>query len=237
MPTFSAGGRIVATALSLTLLVASAACSGDDATQESPTALLDRAETTLDQTSSVHFTLTSTDVSQTGSRLLGGEGIAARPTAFQGKLDVLVNGGKVSIEIVSVAGKVYAKLPFQSTFAVADPKTLGLSDPALLIDPETGLSRLVSELTDAKTVGEARIDGEVVSEIQGKVPGQVVADVFTSADPGKPVETTAYIVRDSGELRRAVLKGPFFDKGRDSTFTLVLNQYGAKVAISAPPVG
>ena len=39
----------------------------------------------------------------------------------------------------------------------------------------------------------------------------------------------AFIVKDSGELRRAVLKGPFFEKTVDSTFTLVLDQYGEKV--------
>jgi lipoprotein LprG len=236
MPTFSVGGRIAATALSLTLLVVPAACSGDDAPQESPTELLAKAKTTLDQATSVHFSLTSTDVPEEGSRLIGGEGVAARPPAFQGKLNVVINGGKVSIEVISVGGKVYAKLPFQSTFAAADPKTLGLSDPALLIDTDTGLSRLMSEMTDATVVGEARIDGEVVAEVHGKVPGQVVADTFTSADPGQPVDTTAFIVKDSGQLRRAVLKGPFFDKGKNNVFTLVLNRYGEKVVISAPPV-
>jgi hypothetical protein len=236
MPTFSTGGRIVATALSLTLLLAPAACS-DEAPQQSPTELLAKAETTLDETPSVHFLLTSQDVPQEGSRLIGGEGVAARPPAFQGKLDVLINGGKASVEVISVNGQVYAKLPFQSSFAAADPKTLGLSDPALLIDTETGLSRLVSEMSEASTVGEARIDGQIVSEIHGKVPGQVVADVFTSANPGEPVDVVAFIVNDSGELRRAVLKGPFFEKTVRSTFTLVLDQYGEKVVISAPPVG
>jgi lipoprotein LprG len=235
MPTFSTGGRMVATALSLTLLLAPAACS-DDAPEQSPTELLAKAKTTMDKTPSVHFLLSSQDVPQEGSRLIGGEGVAARPPAFQGKLDVLINGGKVSVEVISVNGTVYAKLPFQSSFGTADPKTLGLSDPALLIDTETGLSRLMSEMTDATVTGEARIDGEVVSEIHGKVPGQVVADTFTSANPGEPVDVVAFVVNDSGELRRAVLKGPFFEKDVKSTFTLVLDQYGEKVVINAPPV-
>lgn len=235
MTTFS-GGRIVAFALSLTLFVATAACSGDDGSQEPPGELLAKAKTTLDETSSVHFLITSSNVPDGGTRLIGGDGVAARPAAFQGKLDITLNGGKVSIEVVSVEGKVYAKLPFQPGFSVANPKTLGLSDPALLIDTETGLSRLMAEMSGARTVGEARIDGEVVAEIHGTVPGSVVGDTFTTADPGEPVETVAFIVKDSGELRRAVLKGPFFERTVDSTFTLVLDQYGAEVAISAPPV-
>jgi lipoprotein LprG len=236
MPTFPTGGRIAAIAISLTLLVATAGCSKDDTATESPTALLTKAKTALDQTKSVHFLLTSSAVPAGGTKLIGGEGVAARPPAFQGKLNVYINGGKVSIEVVSVGGKVYAKLPFQSGFVQADPATLGLSDPALLIDTDTGISRLVADMDGAKVVGEARIDGEVVSEVHGTVPGKVVGDTFTTADPGQPVETQAFIVKDTGQLRRAVLKGPFFAKGTDSTFTLVLDHYGDEVSISAPAV-
>jgi lipoprotein LprG len=237
MPTFTTGARRTAIALSLTLLVATAGCSDDDsASAEPPTELLTKAKTTLDRTKSVHFLLTSSDVPSEGSKLIGGEGVAARPPAFQGKLDVYINGGTVSVEVISTGGKVYAKLPFQAGFVQADPKTLGLSDPALLIDTETGISRLVADLDGARTVREARINGEVVSEIHGTVPGKVVGDTFTTADPGEPVETKAFIVKETGELRRAVLKGPFFVKGRDSTFTLVLDRYGEEVAISAPTV-
>jgi hypothetical protein len=236
MPTFPTGARRTAIAISLTLLVATAGCSKDDTATESPTALLTKAKTTLDRTKSVHFVLTSSDVPGGGSKLIGGEGVAARPPAFQGKLNVYLNGGKVSIEVVSIGGKVYAKLPFQAGYVQADPKTIGLSDPALLIDTDTGISRLVGDMDGAKVVGEARIDGEVVAEVHGTVPGDVVGDTFTTADPGEPVETQAFIVKDTGQLRRAVLKGPFFAKGKDSTFTLVLDRYGEQVSISAPVV-
>jgi lipoprotein LprG len=236
MPTFRTGGRIVATVLTLTVLTAPAACSKDDAPQASPTELLAKAKSTMDTTTSVHFLLSSSSVPGGGSRLIGGEGVAARPPAFQGKLDVLINGGKVSIDVISVGGQVYAKLPFAPGFQKADPKTLGLSDPALLIDTRTGLSRLVADLKNPKAVGEARIDGEVVAQIDGEVDGQLVKNTLTSADPATPVKVKAYVVKDSGQLRRAVLTGPFFVKGTDSTFTLVLDRYGDKVSISAPPV-
>ena len=236
MPTFRTGGRIVATVLTLTVLTAPAACSKEDASPASPTELLAKAKSTMDTTTSVHFVLSSSDVPGGGSRLIGGQGVAARPPAFQGKLDVLINGGKVSIEVISIGGQVYAKLPFAGGFQKADPKSLGLSDPALLIDPHTGLSRLVADLKDPKVVGEARIDGEVVTEIDGTVDGQLVKETLTDADPATPVKVKAYVVKGSGQLRRAVLTGPFFIKGTDSTFTLVLDRYGEKVTISAPPV-
>jgi len=236
MPTFRTGGRIVATVLTLTVLIAPAACSKDDAAPASPTELLAKAKSTMDTTTSVHFLLSSTDVPGGGSRLIGGEGVAARPPAFQGKLNVLINGGKVSIDVISVGGQVYAKLPFAAGFQKADPKTLGLSDPALLIDTHTGLSRRVADLKNPKVAGEARINDEVVTEIDGEVDGQLVKETLTSADPATPVKVKTYVVKDSGQLRRAVLTGPFFVKGKDSTFTVVLDRYGEKVAISAPPV-
>ena len=236
MRTFTRSGRLVAIALTLTVLVAPAACSDDDTAQEPPAELLARAKSALDATASVHFRLSSTDVPGGGSRLIGGEGVAARPPAFQGKLDVLISGGKVSIEVISIGGQVYAKLPFAAGFQKTDPETLGLSDPALLIDQRTGLSRLVANLRNARRVGEARIDDEVVVQIDGDVDGQIVKETLTSADPAQPVKVKAYVVKDSGQLRRAVLTGPFFVKGKDSTYTLVLDRYGEKVSISAPPV-
>jgi len=47
-------------------------------------ALLAGARTSLAAASSLHFTLTSTNVPSTGTRLVAGEGVVARPKQFQG---------------------------------------------------------------------------------------------------------------------------------------------------------
>lgn len=217
----------------LVTVVVLAGCSGGSDSGGGPDELLTGARAKLDQTNSVHFTLTSAGVPAGGTRLTGGDGVIARPASFQGKLAVLLNGNQVSIDLTSVDGKVYAKLPFSTTYRTVDPASFGLSDPAGLIDARTGVSQMFTQLTNVKEGGRQRIGGDVVTEVDGTVPGALVADLLTSADPAQPVRA-ALFVTEAKELRQVKLTGPFFAKGTSSTFTLLLDRYGEKVSITAP---
>jgi hypothetical protein len=219
------------TALVTVALVAG--CSGGSDSGGGADELLTGARAKLDQTNSVHFTLTSADVPGGGTRLTGGDGVIARPASFQGKLALLLNGGQVSVDLTSVDGKVYAKLPFSAGYQTVDPATFGLSDPARLIDARTGVSQMFTQLTNVKEGKKQRIGGDVVTEVDGTLPGTLVDDLLTSADPAQPVRA-ALFVTDTKELRQVKLTGPFFVKGKDSTFTLLLDRYGDKVTIAAP---
>ena len=223
-------------ALTATVLTALTACSGSDGDTDAadPAALLTAARASLDGTDSAQFTLTSTNVPGDGTRLVGGEGVVARPNSFQGKLGVQLNGSKVSIDLISTGGKVYAKLPFSNTFTITNPADFGLSDPANLIDPKTGISRMFGELTGITNLGDKRIGDDVVTELDGSLPGALVDALFSNADPAQPVQTKLYITKSTKQLRRADLTGPFFDKTQDSTFTVLLDKYGAPVTIAAP---
>jgi LppX_LprAFG lipoprotein len=217
-----------------------AGCSGGKPNQPDPAesaALLAGARASLDGTDTVHFTLTSTNVPTTGTRLVTGEGVIARPAQFQGTLSILLNGNKVSVGLISVGGKVYAKLPFSDDYQVTDPASFGLSDPAKLIDSKTGISRMFGELTGVTNKGEQRIGDDVVTELDGSLPGPLVDDLLTDADPAKPVRAQLYITKSGNQLRRVALTGPFFEKSEDSTFNLLLNRYGDPVSITAPSVG
>lgn len=193
-----------------------------------------RAKAHLDEASSAHITITSKDVPQSGTALLGGEGVAARPDEFEGSLDVLFAGTTASVDVVSTGGTVYAKLPFASDFAVADPAQFGFADPGSFLDPDTGLSSLLLKTRDATATGERRVAGEVVTEVEASIPGAVIERLLTSADPSAPVDATFHVVKSTGELRQAVVTGPFFHKGTDSTFTITLDRYGEKTDIRAP---
>jgi lipoprotein LprG len=214
-------------------------CSGkqSEARPADSAALLAQARARLDRTDTVHFTLTSTDVPTTGTRLVSGEGVIARPEQFQGTLAIVINGSRVSVALISSGGKVYAKLPFSNDFQVTDPASYGLSDPAKLIDSKTGISRMFGELTGVTNKGEQRIGDDVVTEIDGLLPGQLVDDLLTDADPAQPVQAALYITNAGNQLRRVTLTGPFFEKARDSTFIVLLTQYGSPVSITAPSVG
>jgi hypothetical protein len=232
--------RTVAPLLALALLAVPAltACSGDDATEtESAADLLAHAKHTLDETDSLHFVLDSEGAPETGTALVGGEGDIARPASFDGTLTVRAMGATLDLAVVSVDGTVYAQLPFSSSFTVVDPAQFGFGDPGALIDPETGISQLLSAAESAELGEERRVDGEVVQEVTAELPGDLVEQILTSADPTRPVQARFSIAEESGELLRAELTGPFFTADDDATFTLELSDFGADVEITAPPTG
>jgi lipoprotein LprG len=73
--------------------------------------------------------------------------------------------------------------------------------------------------------------------VTAELPGELVEQILTSADPSQAVDARFSIASESGELRRAELTGPFFAAEEDATFTLELSDFGADVEISAPPTG
>lgn len=232
--------RAVLALLALILLTAPAlsACGGGGGgSAETAPQLLARAKTTLDKASSAHFVLTSSGAPTAGTALVGGEGDIARPSSFQGTLKVLAAGATVDLKVVSVGGTVHAQLPFTAAYSVVDPKAFGFGDPGALLDPDTGISQLLKGATSAKLGSEKRVDGEVVREVSADLPGALVQKILTSKDPSKPVKAQFSIASDSGQLRRAVLTGPFFSATEDATFTLDLSKFGAHVSITAPPTG
>lgn len=213
-----------------------AGCTGGGSSQSAPD-LLAKAKKTLDATQSRHFVLTSSGAPSTGTVLTGGEGDIARPSSFQGTLKVQVSGSAVDLKVVSVNGKVYAQLPFASTYSLINPSTFGFGDPGKLLDPQTGISQLLTKAQHAKLGDEKRVNGEVVREVTAQLPGQLVADLLTSKDPSKPVQARFSVATGSGQLRRAALTGPFFTAGGTGGYTLDLSKFGEHVSIVAPPVG
>jgi hypothetical protein len=219
--------------LALVVALALTGCSGGS--DESPTDLLARAKTTLDDASSVHFTLDTAENPDAVTGLLGGEGDLLRPSSFHGTLQVRVAGAQVEVEVISVDGTVYAQLPFTSGFSVVDPADFGIGDPATLLDPDEGISQFLAAVENPKLGAERRVDGEVVQEVTGTIPGDLVEQLLTSQDPEQPVDVTFAITTEGAELRRAELTGPFFTAEDDATYVVELSDYGAHFEISAPP--
>ncbi|WP_457042611.1 LppX_LprAFG lipoprotein [Geodermatophilus sp. SYSU D01180] len=229
--------RAAATAAGLVVAVSALAGCGGSEPEESAFDLLARAKTTLDETESLHFVLTSEGAPTTGTALVGGEGDVLRPASFEGTLQVLAVGSALDLAVVSVDGTVYAQLPFTSGYSVVDPAQFGFGDPGALLDPDTGISQLLAQADAAELGEERRVDGEVVREVTAEIPGDLVEQVLTSEDPSQPVEARFSVAPESGELRRAELTGPFYAADQDATFTLELSDPGDDVEITAPPVG
>ncbi len=200
--------------------------------------LLQDAKHSVDAAQSVHFVVTSQNASSTNTYLKSGEGSARRPDGFTGSLDVQLAGSGfvVTVKIASIGGKFYVQQPFSTTWEVTDPTKYGFGDPAKLIDPYNGLSTLIVAAKNPTLGDRDRLNGELLEEVHCTVSGADVARLLTSADPSRDDQAVIGIDADTHELRRVVITGPFFATGKDATYTLTLDNYGANVSITAPPV-
>jgi len=215
------------------MLVSASGCGGS--TPIDATALLRQTKSIVDGTKTLHFLLTSSNAQGTGPLISGGEGDAERPAGFAGVLDVSVAGLALSIHVVSFGGTFYVKLPTAGRFSVADPSRYGFGDPAKLLDPDQGLSSLLTVCASPSLGNADRYNGEELDEVSCSLPGTRVAALLTSADPSKPVAATFGVDPLNDQLRRVVLVGPFFSRSVSSTFTLILDSYGENVTVTAPP--
>ena len=222
-------------AVATVALSALAAC-GSTPPPPNPATVLRDAKQSIDAAPAVHFTLTSSGVTGTGSLLTGGNGDARRPDGFTGVLNVVVSGFPVNVDVVSVGGIFYARTPLSGgAYAPTDPASYGFGDPAKLLDPTSGLSSLLTLCTDTAAAPDDRLNGENLTEVTCSMPGAAVGSLLTSADPSKPVTADIGVDATTHQLRRVTLTGPFFSATQASTFTVVLTNYGENVTVTPPP--
>ncbi|MEV0290635.1 LppX_LprAFG lipoprotein [Kribbella sp. NPDC050820] len=231
-------------ALGAVLVMALAGCSDDkkDAdggtTQpgDDPVALLTDAKKTIDEAASVHIVLTGRDLPENAQTLVSGDGVATHAPAFKGKLTVRTAGAPIDAEVVAVGSKVYAKLPFTTGFTELPQSqlvALGAPDPAILLDPDKGLTSLLPKVKDPKIKGETREGAKVLTEVTGTVPGSALPGIFPKAPADQDFPSTFKIDKDTKQLVSATITGPFYD-GATSSYDVTLDKYGEQVEITKP---
>lgn len=220
--------------LLVALVVPLSACSDDEGgAGETPEDALAAAKTALDETSGVTLSLATAELPDDVDGVLAATGVATHAPAFDGNLTVVVNGLDVEVPVVSVDGKVYAKLPFTRAFAEVNPADYGAPDPAQLMDPETGLSTWLTAATGVEEGDRVR-DGEIVlSSYTGSLPGEVVDASIPSADGDADFPATFQIDQD-GRLRLVEISGPFYGSKGTVDYTVGLDDYGTDQDIRKP---
>lgn len=197
--------------------------------------LLSRAKTTLDAASAVHFTLSSHGVTGSSLELVGGSGDLVRnPVSIQGTFTLSEDGIQVSAKVVSVGNTFEAQLPFHTGYEKTNPAAFGLTNPAELLNPHTGLTSLLNFAQNPTLGPSTRLDGELLDTVSFTVPGNSVP-VIPDQAPSRPVELTVAVDPSSFELRSVTLVGPFTSATSDSTYVVTLSDYNEHVTITLPP--
>lgn len=217
------------------LAIALAGCSGGEAAPAQPPAeRLAAAKAVFDAAGSVALDLSSRDVPsvENGVTAAKGDGVIS-PTEprFQGTITGTVGGVAGTIDAIAIGETAYLKL-FTPEYEETDLDTLNAPNPALFFDPAVGISSLLTQTGDPKDDGQTRSGREVLTKIDGTLPGARIEELFHLGD-GTGTFTVSYGITDTDELRTATLVGPFF-AGVEATYLLTLTDYGAPVEITRP---
>jgi lipoprotein LprG len=223
-------------ALVLALLLPLAACTDDGGSDEPVGDVQDRldaAKATLDDAASIRIDL-STDALPDGTTgLLSATGVGTHDPAFEGDVTVAVAGAEQDAEVVAVDGAVQAKLGFTPEYIPVDPASLGAPDPANFFSTETGVSSFLAATIDPVEGEQTRVGEEVLTQVTGSLPGDVVKDVVPTAEANAEFDVT-YDLTDDDVLRSATITGPFYPGGEDVTYDLTAEASDEAVTITAP---
>lgn len=230
------GSRSLASGLCALAVAGASALSGcAGSARHVPAAeLLAKAKQTADGASALHFSITGKNVSLSGLNLVSGAGDLARPDSMAGSFRVSDHGVTVEVKVASVGGVFEAQLPFSDHYQKADPASLGLSDPAQLLDPDSGLTKLLTLAVSPRTGADIRVGGELLETVTYDVPGSDVP-VLPDLKPSAPVTMTVAINPSNFQLRQVTLLGPFTSAKSNSTYVVTLTNYNEHVTITLPP--
>ena len=156
-----------------------------------------------------------------------------KPHGLRGEVTVQLSGFNADVPIVSVDGKVYAKLPLTPKYATIDPAEYSAPDPADFADPDKGISGLLLKMEGLTEEGTAREGKQVRTRFSGTLDGSLVAPIIPSADDAGSYDATVGVDQDDRMVTLEVT-GEFFAGGGDDTYRIEFDDYDKRVKITAP---
>lgn len=219
------------------MMLSLSACSGGDkgsgASESELQSRLQAAKQTIDDAETIDFSLATTKIPSGVSGLLSAKGQGNHTPAFKGKVTVITGGTSLGADVIAVDGVVLAKTSFSPVYLSIDPETLKAPDPASLLEKDTGITQILVKTKDLKDGGKSRDGADVLTTIEGTLPGSVVSSIIPSADVDAEFKVTYRLDADD-VLRDATLSGPFYGKAGDVTYVVKLGTSDKPVTIEAP---
>jgi lipoprotein LprG len=220
--------KLVLAALALLLVLTGCTGSGASSSNQPPPAKrLAEAKRGLDDASYVGFDMKTTSLPKGLDGLLSATGTGTHAPAFTGTVKVQ-SGVDLSAPLVAVNGQVYAKLPFAG-WSELNPADYGAPDPADLMARGGGISSLLAATKDLRVGDSQRVGDQVLTAIDGKVPGSAMRRVFPSSGPED--FTVTYLLTDDNSLDSVDVTGPFYPGPGTADVS-----YHIRVDVNAPSV-
>jgi lipoprotein LprG len=217
----------------LPALLALAACSSSQ-TQMLPdgAALVRRAAAAMRSVQSGRFAL------EVKGRIGGldvrrAEGVMTRGEA-SGTVDVEQSGQLVEFDVVYVGGTVFVRGP-TGPFETVPPVLAGqVYDPTALLDPSSGLAKLLSTARKASARGREDVEGTAAFRVSATLDGDVLGPLVPNPVP-KTVPATLWIGTEQPVLLRTETAFPGNASSGATSVTLTISDFNLSVHVTPPP--
>lgn len=196
-----------------------------------------KAKELLDETSGVEISLSTGDDPGVDYLSKASGTIVADPPAFEGKVSGTVSGFPASdIEVISVDGTLWVNISLLGGWTDRfQPDDLCAPDPATLLDPDSGVSNVLTSSTDVEA-GKSERGGadnkEIFHTYSGKASGDSIRAILPCAE-GDDFDAT-YRIDGDGYLRSTEVTGVFFPGADRLTYSIDVDKYDVSKDISAP---
>ena len=196
-----------------------------------PTVLLKESSKTTKNVKSVHLALSvNGKVKGLPLRMLSGDLTTVPDTAVAGNVQITMAGSDIDAPFVIYDNVLYAALTpnrWSSWGRASD-----IYDPSVILNPDTGLSDMLTNVTDAKAQGRDNVNGQSTIRITGKTPADAVNQIMPPLNATQPMTTTVWIQENGDhQLVQAQL-----EQSPGNYVQATLSKWGEPVQVTKPPV-
>ncbi|MET9329567.1 LppX_LprAFG lipoprotein [Tsukamurella sp. NPDC003166] len=162
--------------------------------------------------------------------------------AAQGDANVRVKDSYVQTKFVVIDGMLYANLGGAKYQPMGKTGEKGVYDPAIILDLEKGLAKILDSMQDPKVEGKDTVNGLKTVKVTGTVATQVldpllpqITDIATRGNAGTSLPITLWIVFDASANPMPKPNVTRMEvKLKELPITLNLTEFGKDVKIEKP---
>jgi lipoprotein LprG len=160
------------------------------------------------------------------------EGDLKRNGDAKGDIQLQQFGQLIQLEFVLLGGDAYLKFPTGGW-----QKSLGGTaafpyDPSAILDPDRGISKLLTTATNARTEGSETVGGVDTYRVAVDFDNTAASVLVPGVPPG--VKGQVWLDKQSKKMVKAVVNSPASGSTPAATMTVTLTNIDAPVTISAP---
>jgi LppX_LprAFG lipoprotein len=139
-----------------------------------------------------------------------------------------------SIEVVITGGHVYLLVPFSPLSELTAAQAAAIPDVAKLFDLTTGLPAVIPAGRNLKYVSVEQVDGVDSHKIDATYSPAQVHGMLPQLTSAGDVSAVIWVGGADHLIRKAILTGPFGDKGVTSRVEVDLSAFNGAVSITSP---